>query len=63
MRRINPEYTSMELYQAYTDYHGMMELAENLLSHCAKTILGTTKKLRIRGKEIDLTAPPSAVKP
>ena len=30
----NPEYTSMELYQAYTDYHGMMELAENLLSHC-----------------------------
>lgn len=57
----NPEYTSMELYQAYTDYHGMMELAENLLSHCAKTILGTTK-ITYQGKEIDLT-PPSAVKP
>ena len=50
----NPEYTSMELYQAYTDYHGMMELAENLLSHCAKTILGTTK-ITYQGKEIDLT--------
>lgn len=52
----NPEYTSMELYQAYTDYHGMMELAENLLSHCAKTILGTTK-ITYQGKEIDLTPP------
>ena len=52
----NPEYTSMELYQAYTDYHGMMELAENLLSHCANTILGTTK-ITYQGKEIDLTPP------
>ena len=52
----NPEYTSMELYQAYTDYHGMMELAENLLSHCAKTILGSTK-ITYQGKEIDLTPP------
>ncbi len=52
----NPEYTSMELYQAYTDYHGMMELAENMLSHCAKTILGTTK-ITYQGKEIDLTPP------
>ena len=52
----NTEYTSMELYQAYTDYHGMMELAENLLSHCAKTILGTTK-ITYQGKEIDLTPP------
>lgn len=52
----NPEYTSMELYQAYTDYQGMMELAENLLSHCAKTILGTTK-ITYQGKEIDLTPP------
>jgi len=52
----NPEYTSMELYQAYTDYYGMMELAENLLSHCAKTILGTTK-ITYQGKEIDLTPP------
>ena len=52
----NPEYTSMELYQAYTDYHGMMELAENLLFHCAKTILGSTK-ITYQGKEIDLTPP------
>lgn len=52
----NPEYTSMELYQAYTDYHGMMELAENLLSHCAKTILGTTK-ITYRAKKLILTPP------
>ena len=52
----NPEYTSLELYQAYTDYHGMMELAENLLSHCAMKVLGTTK-LSFRGLDIDLTPP------
>ena len=52
----NPEYTSLELYQAYTDYHGMMELAENLLSHCAIKVLGTTK-LSFRGLDIDLTPP------
>lgn len=52
----NPEYTSMELYQAYTDYHGMMELTESLLSHCAKTVLGTTK-ITYQGREVDLTPP------
>ncbi len=52
----NPEYTSLELYQAYTDYHGMMELAENLLAHCANTVIGSTK-ITYRGQEIDLTPP------
>ena len=52
----NPEYTSLELYQAYTDYHGMMELAENLLAHCAKSVLGTTV-ITYRGQQIDLTPP------
>lgn len=39
--RHNPEFTLMELYQAYTDYNGMMELAENLYRHVAKTVCGT----------------------
>lgn len=52
----NPEYTSLELYQAYTDYHGMMDLAENLLAHCAMNVLGTTK-ITFQGNEIDLTPP------
>lgn len=52
----NPEYTSLELYQAYTDYHGMMDLAESLLAHCAMNVLGTTK-ITFQGNEIDLTPP------
>ena len=40
--RHNPEFTLMELYQAYTDYHGMMDLTENLYRHVAKEVLGTT---------------------
>lgn len=40
--RHNPEFTLMELYQAYTDYHGMMDLAENLYRHVAQEVLGTT---------------------
>ncbi len=40
--RHNPEFTLMELYQAYTDYHGMMELCENLFRHVAQEVLGTT---------------------
>jgi len=40
--RHNPEFTLMELYQAYTDYHGMMDLTENLFRHVAQTVLGTT---------------------
>ena len=40
--RHNPEFTLMELYQAYTDYHGMMDLTENLFRHVAMEVLGTT---------------------
>ncbi len=41
--RHNPEFTLMELYQAYTDYHGMMDLTENMYRHVAQEVLGTTK--------------------
>ena len=41
--RHNPEFTLMELYQAYTDYRGMMDLTENLYRHVAMEVLGTTK--------------------
>ena len=41
--RHNPEFTLMELYQAYTDYHGMMDLTENLYRHVAQEVLGTTR--------------------
>ena len=40
--RHNPEFTLMELYQAYTDYHGMMELTENMFRHLAQEVCGTT---------------------
>ena len=40
--RHNPEFTLMELYQAYTDYHGMMDLTENMFRHLAKTVCGDT---------------------
>ena len=46
----------MELYQAYTDYHGMMELCENLFAYCANKLYGTTK-ITYQGEEIDLTPP------
>lgn len=54
--RHNPEFTLLELYQAYTDYHGMMDLAENLYRHVAKEVLGTTK-ISYDGVEIDLSKP------
>lgn len=41
--RHNPEFTLMELYQAFTDYHGMMDLAENLYRFVAQEVLGTTQ--------------------
>lgn len=52
----NPEFTMMELYQAYTDYHGMMELAENLISTVAEEVLGTMQ-IEYQGQKIDLTPP------
>ena len=52
----NPEFTMMEVYEAYNDYKGMMELTENLISTVAQKVLGTTKVM-YQGQEIDLTAP------
>ena len=54
--RHNPEFTLMELYQAYTDYHGMMDLTENLYRTVAEKVLGTTK-LIYNGVEMDLGKP------
>jgi len=54
--RHNPEFTLMELYQAYTDYHGMMDLTENLYRHIAKEVLGTTQ-IVYNGIEMDLGKP------
>ena len=54
--RHNPEFTLMELYQAYTDYNGMMDLTENLYRHVAQEVLGTTK-IVYKGIEIDLGKP------
>ncbi len=54
--RHNPEFTLMELYQAYTDYHGMMDLTEKLYRHLAQAVLGTTK-IVYNGVEMDLGKP------
>ena len=54
--RHNPEFTLMELYQAYTDYHGMMDLTENLYRFVAQEVLGTTK-ITYNGIEMDLGKP------
>ncbi len=54
--RHNPEFTLMELYQAYTDYHGMMDLTENLYRHVTQEVLGTTK-IVYNGIEMDLGQP------
>ena len=54
--RHNPEFTLMELYQAYTDYYGMMDLTENLYRHLAQEVLGTTT-IVFNGVEMDLGKP------
>ena len=52
--RHNPEFTTIELYEAYSDYHDMMDMVEELFSKCAIKVLGTTK-VNYQGQEIDLT--------
>ncbi len=52
----NPEFTQLELYQAYTDYHGMMELFEDMIAAVAREVLGTCR-IVYQGQEIDLTPP------
>ena len=54
--RHNPEFTLMELYQAYTDYNGMMDLTENMFRHVAQEVCGTTT-ISYGGVEIDLGSP------
>ena len=52
----NPEFTLLELYEAFTDYKGMMELTENLITHVAKEVLGTTE-IEYQEQKIDLSIP------
>jgi len=52
----NPEFTLLELYEAFTDYKGMMELTENLITHVSKEVLGTTE-IEYQEQKIDLSIP------
>lgn len=54
--RHNPEFTMIEMYQAYTDFHGMMDLTEKIFGHVADTVIGS-RKIVYQGEEIDLTSP------
>lgn len=54
--RHNPEFTMIELYQAYTDYYGMMEITENMVAYVCEKVNGTTK-VTYQGTEIDFTPP------
>lgn len=50
----NPEFTTIELYQAYTDYHGMMDITEDMVIHVCENVLGTTK-VTYQGTELDFS--------
>ena len=52
--RHNPEFTTIELYQAYTDYHGMMDITEDMVVHVCEKVLGTTK-VTYQGTELDFS--------
>jgi lysyl-tRNA synthetase, class II len=52
----NPEFTTVELYEAYTDYHGMMELTENMINACAQKACGTDQ-ITYQGEDINLAVP------
>lgn len=54
--RHNPEFTMIEMYQAYTDFHGMMDLTENIFGYIADTVIGF-RKITYQGEEIDLSSP------
>ena len=54
--RHNPEFTMIEMYQAYTDFHGMMDLTENIFGYIADKVIGS-RKITYQGEEIDLSSP------
>lgn len=53
----NPEFTTIEIYQAYTDYKGMMDLCENLFVYCTKKLYDGNTKITYQGQEIDMSTP------
>ena len=55
--RHNPEFTCIELYQAFTDYHGMMEIAENIIRNAANEVCNGNLHITFNGTEIDLESP------